>query len=195
MGKGTVVKRLRALHPELFVSRSVTTRKPRVGERDGVDYHFITDAEFDRLVETGGLLEWAVVHRSARYGTPRQAVLDAVARGQRVVLEIDLQGARQVRRTFPDAVHIFLGPPSWEELIRRLRGRGTETEDQISQRLTTAREELANESEFDYVVVNGEVDETVAELVSLIGLGETLASTVEGDTSAPSTFRESEAQL
>lgn len=170
VGKGTVVKRLQELHPELYVSTSVTTRQPRPGEQDGVAYHFISDAEFDRLIAEGGLLEWARVHGDARYGTPRKPVEDALAAGRTVILEIDVQGARQVRRSYPKAVQIFLVPPSWDELVRRLTGRGTETSNEQRQRLADARDELAHLAEFDHVVVNGELEATVNELVKLMGL-------------------------
>lgn len=170
VGKGTVVARLRQLHPEVYVSVSATTRPPRPGEVDGVHYHFLTEQQFDELVASGGLLEWAVVHGRNRYGTLRRPVDEAVARGETVVLEIDLQGARQVRKSYPEAQHIFLEPPSWEELVRRLVGRGTETPAQQERRLETARVELARKGEFEHVVVNGEIDETVANLVGLLGL-------------------------
>ncbi len=171
VGKGTVVARLSAEHPELWVSVSVTTRPPRPGEIEGATYRFITDAEFDRLIADDGLLEWAVVHRTARYGTPRRPVLDAVAAGRTCLLELDLAGARQVRQAMPQARSIFLAPPSWEVLERRLRGRGTESEAAVERRLATARQELAAAGEFDQVVVNGELGTTVAQLVVLLGLG------------------------
>lgn len=170
VGKGTVVGRLRELHPDVFVSVSVTTRQPRPGELDGVHYWFIDDSEFDRLIVDNGLLEWAVVHGRHRYGTPRRPVEDAVAAGRPVVLEIDLQGARQVRSTLPHAQFVFLTPPSWDELVHRLVGRGTESPEQQARRLQTARAELVAAQEFDHVVVNREVDRTVDELVSLLGL-------------------------
>lgn len=170
VGKGTVVARLKQLHPEVYVSVSATTRPPRPGEIDGVHYHFVTPERFDELEASGGLLEWAVVHGRHRYGTLRAPVDEAVARGRNVVLEIDLQGARQVRQSYPGAEHVFLEPPSWDELVRRLVGRGTETPEQQERRLVTARQELARAGEFDHVVVNEEVDETVARLVSLLGL-------------------------
>jgi guanylate kinase len=171
VGKGTVVAKLKAQHPELWVSVSVTTRPPRPGEVDGRTYHFVSDREFDDLVAGDGLLEWAVVHRKARYGTPRRPVLDAVAEGRTCLLEVDLAGARQVRRTMPSAVSVFLAPPSWEALEARLRGRGTEDDEAVARRLATARHELAAADEFDHVVVNGELGATVAELVGLLGLG------------------------
>ena len=170
VGKGTVVGALLRSHPEIVVSRSVTTRPPRPTERDGIDYDFITPEQFDKLVDGEGLLEWATVHNSHRYGTPRGPVERAVADNRTVVLEIDLQGARQVRETYPQATQIFLAPPSWEELVHRLIGRGTETPEQQKQRLETAKVELANADEFDAVVVNDTVDHAVAHLVELLSL-------------------------
>lgn len=170
VGKGTVVARLKQLHPAVYVSTSATTRPPRPGEIDGVHYHFLTEQAFDDLVAHDGLLEWAVVHGRHRYGTLRGPVDEAVARGEAVVLEIDLQGARQVRQSYPDAQQIFLEPPSWDELVRRLVGRGTETPEQQERRLVTAKEELARMDEFDHVVVNREIDQTVEDLVGLLGL-------------------------
>jgi len=170
VGKGTVVTQLAADHPEIFVSVSATTRPPRPGEVDGVHYLFVSDAEFDRLVAAGALLEWAVVHGVHRYGTPRAPVLAAVAAGRPALLEIDLQGARQVRVAWPDARFVFLAPPSWDELVRRLVGRGTESAMQRERRLETARRELAAAREFDHVVVNGEVGQAVADLVALTRL-------------------------
>ena len=170
VGKGTVVGALLRRHPEIVVSRSVTTRPPRPTERDGIDYDFVTPAQFDELVDGDGLLEWAVVHNSHWYGTPREPVEKAVADDRTVILEIDLQGARQVRETYPQATQIFLAPPSWDELVHRLIGRGTETPEQRERRLQTARVELANANEFDAVVVNDTVDHAVASLVELLGL-------------------------
>ena len=170
VGKGTVVAALRREHPEVFVSVSATTRPPRAGEVDGVHYLFVDEREFDRLVAENDLLEWAVVHGRHRYGTPREPVLAAIAEGREAVLEIDLQGARQVRANWPDARLVFLAPPSWEELVRRLVGRGTETEEERTRRLDTATRELAAESEFDTTVVNRDVVHAVADLVGLLGL-------------------------
>ena len=170
VGKGTVVSRLAAEHPEIFVSVSATTRPPRPGEVDGVHYLFVSEDEFDTLVAEHALLEWAVVHGVHRYGTPRGPVLAAVAAGRPALLEIDLQGARQVRRACPDARFVFLAPPTWDELVRRLVGRGTESEEQRERRLESARRELASASEFDHVVVNGEVGQAVADLVALTRL-------------------------
>jgi guanylate kinase len=168
VGKGTLAGVVREQHPEVWLSVSATTRPPRPGEVDGVHYHFVTDAEFDALVADDALLEWAVVHGSARYGTPRRPVEEALAAGRPALLEIDLQGARQVRRTMPEAVFVFLKPPSWEELVRRLVGRGTETEAQRERRLATAREELAAEAEFDVTIVNSELRAAADELVALM---------------------------
>ena len=147
---------------------SATTRPPRAGEIDGVSYHFVSDEQFDDLVATGGLLEWAL-YAGTRYGTPKQPVLDAMAAGKTVVLEIDLNGARQVRQSFPSALQVFIAPPSWQELERRLRDRGAETKAQMEARLARAKDELAAEAEFDHVIVNDDLHRTVDELVNLIG--------------------------
>jgi guanylate kinase len=134
----------------------------------GRHYWFVSDEEFDRLVADGELLEWAVVHKKARYGTPRRPVEQALTDGRPALLEIDLQGARQVRASMPEALFVFLKPPSWEELVRRLVGRGTETEEERERRLETAREELAAESEFDVTVENTEVHLAAEQLVALM---------------------------
>ncbi len=168
VGKGTVAARVREVHPEVWISVSATTRAPRPGEIDGVHYHFVSDAEFDRMVAEDDLLEWAVVHKAARYGTPRAAVERALAEGRPAMLEIDLQGARQVRTTMPEALFVFLKPPSWDELVRRLVGRGTEDEAERERRLETARGELAAESEFDVTIVNTEVHDAAEQLVTLM---------------------------
>jgi guanylate kinase len=170
VGKGSVSADIRAHHPEVWISVSATTRAPRPGEQNGVHYWFLSEAEFDRMVADGELLEWAVVHQRARYGTPRGPVDDAIATGRAALLEIDLQGARQVREAMPGAFFCFLAPPSWEELVRRLVGRGTETEEERARRLTTARLELAAESEFDVVIVNTEIHAAAEELVALMML-------------------------
>jgi len=170
VGKGTVSADLRARYPEVWLSVSATTRSPRPGEVDGVHYHFLTTEEFDRLDAEGELLESAVVHGRNRYGTPRGPVEARLAAGEPALLEIDLQGARQVRETMPGARFVFLAPPSWEELERRLVGRGTEGPEERERRLATARIELAAESEFDHVIVNDDVQRATDELVSVIGL-------------------------
>ena len=168
VGKGTVAADIRTNHPEVWISVSVTTRPPRPGEVHGRHYWFVTDEEFDRLVEDDALLEWAVVHKAARYGTPREPVEQTLAAGRPALLEIDLQGARQVRESMSDALFVFLKPPSWEELVRRLVGRGTESEEERTRRLETAREELAAEKEFDETVVNTEVHAASEQLVALM---------------------------
>ena len=170
VGKGTVVARLAEQHPEIFVSVSVTTRAPRPGEIDGVHYHFVSAEEFDALIAEGALLEWATVHGVHRYGTPRAPVLQAIAEGRPAVLEIDLQGARQVRASWPDARFVFLAPPSWDELVRRQVGRGTESAMQRERRLETARAEMEAQAEFDFVVVNGEIGQAVKDLVAFLCL-------------------------
>jgi guanylate kinase len=168
VGKGTVAAAIREHHPEVWISISATTRRPRPGEVDGVHYWFVSDERFDAMVEQDDLLEWAVVHSAARYGTPRGPVTTALAAGRPAMLEIDLQGARQVRERMPDALFVFLKPPSWEELVRRLVGRGTETEEERTRRLDTATHELAAEGEFDVTIVNREVRAAAEELVALM---------------------------
>jgi guanylate kinase len=168
VGKGTVIKSILEDHPEIALSVSATTRAPRPGEVDGVSYFFMTKTEFEAKIAQGEMLEWAQVHGDNYYGTPKQPVLDALASGKQVILEIDLQGVRQVRQAWPTAKFIFIAPPSWDELVRRLQGRGTETEEQMAKRLETAKAELAAESEFDFTVVNNEVAECAAEVVELM---------------------------
>jgi guanylate kinase len=168
VGKGSVSADIRAHHPEVWISVSATTRRPRPGEEHGVHYWFVSEEEFDRLVADDALLEWAVVHRHARYGTPRAAVEEALSAGRLALLEIDLQGARQVRERMPDAFFCFLAPPSMEELVRRLVGRGTEGEEERARRLETAELEMAAEPEFDAVVVNREIHAAAEELVALM---------------------------
>jgi guanylate kinase len=168
VGKGTVAAAVRERHPEVWLSVSATTRQPRPGEENGVHYWFVSDEEFDAMINRGDLLEWATVHQVARYGTPRGPVDLALASGHPAMLEIDLQGARQVRETMPEALFVFLKPPSWEELVRRLVGRGTESEAERERRLETARAELAAESEFDVTIVNHEVHAAADELVALM---------------------------
>lgn len=170
VGKGTVSARVREQHPEIWLSVSATTRAPRPGEIDGVHYRFVSEEEFTQLVESDQMLEWAVVHGRHRYGTPRGPVLEKIAEGRPVLLEIDLDGARQVRRTMPEARFVFLAPPSWEALVDRLVGRGTEDEEERERRLATARIELAAESEFDVTVVNDTVERATAELAALMGV-------------------------
>jgi guanylate kinase len=168
VGKGTVIQRELEIDPNVVLSVSVTTRKPRPGEVDGVDYRFVSEEEFDRLVAADDLLEWAVIFGHHRSGTPSGPVEAARSEGRHVLLEIDVQGARQVRERAPDAILIFLAPPSLEELERRLRGRGTEVEAQLEARLATAREELAEASGFDHVVVNDEVNKAAEEIARIL---------------------------
>nr|WP_245349060.1 guanylate kinase [Brachybacterium fresconis] len=170
VGKGTVSAKIREQYPQIWLSVSATTRPPRPGEVDGVHYRFVSEDEFTRLVQSDQMLEWAIVHGRHRYGTPRGPVDEAVAAGHPVLLEIDLAGARQIRRTVPEARFVFLAPPSWESLVERLVGRGTETAEQQERRLQTARRELAAESEFDVTIVNDEVPRATAELAGLLGV-------------------------
>lgn len=170
VGKGTVSADIRARYPKVWLSVSVTTRSPRPGEVDGVHYHFVSESKFDAMIAAGEFLEWAVVHGRHRYGTPRQQVLDALTADKPALLEIDLQGARQVRRSMPQALFIFLAPPSFDELVRRLIGRGTETEEERQRRLDTARRELAAEREFDKTIVNDDVRHATDQLVQCMGL-------------------------
>ena len=167
VGKGTVAAHIRDHHPEILLSVSATTRPPRPGEVDGEHYYFVDDAAFDKLIADGALLEHATVHNEYRYGTPREPIERALADGRSVLLEIDLQGARQVRATAPDAKLVFLLPPSWDELVHRLVGRGTEGDEERARRLRTAKRELASQGEFDYRVVNDDVARAAAEVATL----------------------------
>jgi len=170
VGKGTISADIRARYPEIWLSVSATTRDPRPGEVEGVNYFFVGPERFQKMVDNGELLEWAVVHGQNSYGTPRAAVEDQLQAGVPALLEIDLQGARQVKASMPDAQFIFLAPPSWEELVRRLVGRGTESQEEQERRLNTARIELAAQSEFDHVVVNDDVSRATDEIIALMGL-------------------------
>ena len=167
-GKGTLVKRVLQRVPDAWVSVSATTRQPRPGEADGRDYFFLDQPRFDELVSQGGFLEWAHVHGNS-YGTLRSRVQDRIDHGSQVILEIDVQGAFQVKKAMPEAHLIFIEPPSLEELERRLRGRGTETEEVICNRMKTAEVELARKMEYDVQVVNDELERATEELVSYIG--------------------------
>jgi guanylate kinase len=170
VGKGTVAADIRRRYPAIWLSVSVTTRPARPGEVNGVHYHFIDEAEFDRMAASGELLEWAVVHGRHRYGTPRYAVDEVLEQGRPALLEIDLQGARQVRGSMPGAFFVFLKPPSLDELVRRLVGRGTESDEERARRLRTAEVEMAAEAEFDVTIVNDDVRRATDELVSWMGL-------------------------
>ena len=166
-GKGTLVNRLMDRVPDAWLSVSVTTRAPREGEVDGTHYFFVDDAEIDRLIAEDGLLEWAQVH-TARYGTPRKVVEDHIAAGGQVILEIDVQGAFQVRDKIPSAHLVFIEPPSIEELERRLRGRGTESEEAITKRMQNAYVELSRKMEYDIRLVNDNLDACTDELIAYI---------------------------
>lgn len=168
VGKGTVSAYIREHYPEVWLSVSATTRPARPGEIDGKHYHFISQGRFDAMVADGEFLEHAIVHGRASYGTPRGPVTRAAAEGKLPLLEIDLQGARQVREQLPEAYFVFLAPPSWDELVRRLVGRGTESEEERETRLATARRELAAQEEFDTTIVNDDVRRAAEELVHLM---------------------------
>ena len=169
VGKSTLVRCLRERIPELVFSVSATTRAPRPGEVDGVDYYFVTPARFQQLIDDGALLEWAEIHSGLhRSGTLAGPVRDATAAGHPVLIEVDLAGARAVKQAMPEAISVFLAPPSWEALEARLIGRGTETAEVIERRLATARTELAAQDDFDEVVVNSQLESACAELVSLL---------------------------
>jgi guanylate kinase len=179
VGKSSVVDGLRAAVPDLYFSISATTRAPRMGEVDGRDYHFVDPAGFDELIARGELLEWAEIHGGLhRSGTPRAPIEQALAAGCSVLVEVDLQGARAVKAAMPDAVAVFLAPPSFDELARRLRSRGTETDAQLARRLRTAQEEMAARDEFDVVVINDDLRTVVGRLVDLlVGPGPDVAGT------------------
>lgn len=167
VGKGTVVRQLRQRHPELYFSVSVTTRSPRPSEQEGVNYFFRSREEFLRLIEAGELLEWAQ-YAGNFYGTPRDAVLDKLSQGQDVLLEIELAGARQVSQHCPEAIRIFLSPPSLQELERRIRERGQDSEASIERRLQQAQQELDAQDEFDYVIVNDDLEQALLQLETLL---------------------------
>ncbi len=169
VGKGTLVALLLQRHPNLWLSVSATTRSPRSGEREGEHYFFLESAAFEALAQEGGLLEWAEFAGN-RYGTPRRPVEEQLAAGRPVLLEIELEGARQVRRSFPQARQLFVAPPSLEELERRIRGRASDSEEAIARRLERAQVELAAAAEFDAVVVNADLDRALAELEQQMGL-------------------------
>ena len=169
VGKSSVVRELRTRLPELVFSVSATTRDPRPGEVDGKDYRFTSREEFQRMIDSGELLEWAEIHGGLqRSGTPAAPVEEALEAGKPVLVEVDLAGARAVRKAMPEALLVFLAPPSWDVLVQRLTGRGTETEDVVARRLETARVELAAQDEFDTVIVNEDVSRACDELVSLL---------------------------
>jgi guanylate kinase len=167
VGKGAIVSRLLAARPDLRLSVSATTRDARPGEVEGRDYYFVDPDAFDKLIDSGGLLEWAEIFGN-RYGTPREPVERALEEGRSVITEVDVQGARQIRAARPDAFLVFVKPPSLEELERRLRSRGTETDEQVRRRLEKASEELSAESEFDESVVNDDLEDATAKVIDII---------------------------
>jgi guanylate kinase len=168
VGKGTVVKYILEHYPNVHLSVSATTRAPRPGEVEGESYYFLTHEQFDEMITAGDMLEYAVVHGQNKYGTPKQPVVAALAAGRQVILEIDIQGARQVKKAWPEAKLVFIAPPSWDELVSRLKGRGTETAEEQARRLETAKLELSAQDEFDYVVINDEVARCASEVVDLM---------------------------
>jgi guanylate kinase len=167
-GKSTVIARACALEPSLVRCLSCTTRAPRGTERDGVDYNFLDQAEFDRRAASGGFLEHAVVFGKASYGTPRAFVEDELAAGRSVIKDVDVQGAAQIRATFPRAVHVFLVPPSAAEVAARLRGRGTDAPEVVARRLAEAEREVARWRDYDYLIVNAEVERAAADLLAVL---------------------------
>ena len=183
VGKGTLIRTLLDRIPELEISVSATTRKPRLGETHGVDYHFLDDAEFERRVQAGDFVEHAT-YSGRRYGTLRSDLDQRLARGAPVVLEIEVQGARQIAETMPEAVRIFIAPPSEDALRDRLVGRGTDAPEDVEKRLETAREELGAQQEFPHVVYNDRLDDAVAALEEVVRTA--LASTATNPTEEPS---------
>lgn len=169
VGKGTLVGQLLRRHPQIWLSVSATTRAPRTGEVEGQSYFFLSRERFEAQVAAGGFLEWAEFAGNL-YGTPRQPVEQQLAAGRPVLLEIELEGARQVRQSFPAGFQLFIKPPSFAELERRIRGRGTDGEEAIQRRLERARVELAAEAEFDAALVNGDLDAALLELEQLMQL-------------------------
>lgn len=165
VGKSTVSKEVRA-HNDFWVSVSATTRKPRHTETHGVDYIYMSDEEFDRAIANGYFLEWAAF-AGARYGTPKQPVLDALSQGKDVLLEIDIDGAKQVKANWSDAILVFLEPPSWEELVSRLEGRATDSPERRAERLALAQDEMAQSPYFDHILVNDQVERVVTSLIRL----------------------------
>ena len=168
VGKGSLVKQILAKHEDFMLSVSATTRAPREGEKDGIQYHFVSRERFEEMIAGNQLLEHATVHGEHLYGTPRAELERASSLGRHLILEIDLQGARQIRKHEPEAIQIFVHPPSWEELERRLRDRATETESEIQTRLATARSEIAAAGEFEHQVTNDNLSECAEEIVMTV---------------------------
>lgn len=170
VGKGTIVEQLKQRYPNLYVSISTTSRNPRAGEVDGIHYNFVSKAQFEQLIQEGKMLEYAYVHGQNYYGTAIEPLQDKLASGYPVLLEIDLDGVRQVKQKMPECVLIFIEPPSWRELEKRLVGRGTESSQDIARRLETAKIELAAKNEFDYVVVNDDLQTAVTKVAQIMHL-------------------------
>ncbi len=168
VGKGTVVREILKSHKNFQLSVSATTRAPRPGEVDGREYFFLTDAEFEQMVADQQMLEYATVHGTKHYGTPKAPVIAALESGKSVILEIDVQGAMQVKRNMPDCITVFIAPPSIQELAQRLAGRGTETETEQQVRLATADSELLQADQFDFQVINADVSKCAEEVVKLV---------------------------
>lgn len=168
VGKGTVVRYILDHFHNMHLSISATTRAPRPGEQNEKDYFFVSPQEFEDMISKGELLEWATVHGKHNYGTPRKPIEEALASGKQVILEIDIQGAKQVRAVMPDAKLVFIAPPSWDELVNRLRSRGTESESEMAVRLDTAKAELAEQDFFDHVVINEDVATCAQNIVDLM---------------------------
>ncbi len=169
VGKGTLVKQLLQRHKEIWLSVSATTRTPREGEKEGTHYYFLNDAQFNDLVKANGFLEWANFAGNS-YGTPIKPVKAQLLVGRPVLLEIELEGARLVRKSFPEAFQIFLTPPNFEELEKRIRGRGTDTQEAIQKRLIRAKEELRFQDEFDAIIVNDDISIALDKIEKLMGL-------------------------
>ena len=167
VGKGTIVKALLANHPDIFVSVSATTRPPRLGEVNGVNYYFLSRSQFEVMINNSELLEWAE-YAGNYYGTPKKPVMESIEQGKTIILEIEVLGANQVQKNYDDALRIFILPPSFEELETRLRGRGNDSEDAIVKRLEKAKEEIAVSEEFDYQVINDNLRETISKLEAII---------------------------
>ena len=169
VGKGTIVRKILDSHSDVWLSISATTRKPRLGEIEGEDYFFLNKKNFQEIIDSEGFLEWASFSNNF-YGTPKKMVKEKIEEGTSVLLEIELEGARQIRKSFPEALQIFLAPPNLSELEKRIRGRGTETEESIRDRLVIANKELIAKKEFDAVVINEEIEKAFKEIEVLMGL-------------------------
>tara|TARA_B100000131_G_C18045013_1_gene584039 strand:+ start:699 stop:1256 length:558 start_codon:yes stop_codon:yes gene_type:complete len=169
VGKGTLVKKLLQRHDRLWLSVSATTRLPRSGEVNGKDYFFLKEEEFKKLVNKGGFIEWAKFAGNY-YGTPKEEISNQLKSGKKVVLEIELEGARQIRKTFPEGFQLFISPPDFQELEKRIRGRATDSEEAIKKRLIRASDELKAKNEFDAVVVNDDIELALLKIEKLLGL-------------------------